>query len=1173
MRYLILGSTEAVRDDGTSPRLGGTRLRALVAALALRAGRPVPAWALIEEIWDGDAPGDPADALQTLVARLRRALGPDAVVSGADGYRLPDAAVPAADKGGAADRPTPAASRRDGTDLGAFERLTAAAASAPPQRRLALLDEALALWRGEPLADLPAREDVRTRLAAQRETAVLARADARLALGLAAEALPELAELTQRHPLDEPAHLLHLRALAALGRGADALLCYEALRHRLADALGTDPGPELRALHVQLLTQPDPPDAAPAKADVPHPPAPTPALTPAPPSAAAPAPARPGNVRARLTSFVGREADLDALRAEVSGHRLVTLTGPGGSGKTRLSQELAQAVQRTPHVPPPAAAPFPDGAWLVELAPLDDPSAVPDAVLNALGLRATQLHVNATAETLTSAVESGTPVQRLVEHCAPRRLLLLLDNCEHVIAAAADLAAELTAACPGVTVLATSREALGVPGERVHPVEPLPDRTALRLFAERGAAARPGFDPARDDPEACVEICRRLDGLPLAIELAAARLRGLTPRQLADRLDDRFRLLTGGSRTHLPRQQTLRAVVDWSWDLLEDAERALLARLSVFAGGCTLEAAEEVCADPAAQPTSGPGKSGNGLLPAADVAPTLLSLVDKSLVQARLDAEPRYTLLETIGEYAGERLDERGERPALTARHYAWSLELTRALDPDLRTGHQIEALARFETEHDNLRAALRRAIAAADEQQALALLLGLAWFWTLRDYRAEAQTWCRAVCALVPGIERPETLFAPEVMLPTPVAPQDVPPPWSPEVLAEARRAAVLYRLMTSEDDFGTERTEEALALSRVIIAAYDAGLPQAARLPAVIRPYVGMFAVLLHSLPEIVDDTVRGCREHSRPWELACALQIRAKMLEDQAASREQARQDAAESLAVFTELGDRWGIVEALTAAIELSSHEGDFARAAELSRRALVLADELGARQDEAVLRVRLGDALLGLGDVEAGERELRAGIEAARDTSQIVQGGFLGNMLLAGLVAWRGDTAQARELLAEVSEVMERPHLEDVGPGRNVINGLVSMVSGWLDAMEGRPEEGLRRLQTGLEAVLAHPMAIYMRDQLPAVLGFYAAYTYARCAEAGAVPEAEPALRAAKILGARHAARDSHPTNYLDAQNLAATEDVLRTLLTPAAYAQAFAEGEAIPRDQILDLFR
>ncbi len=402
-----------------------------------------------------------------------------------------------------------------------------------------------------------------------------------------------------------------------------------------------------------------------------------------------------------------------------------------GAGKTRLSQEAAES----------AGLSWPDGVWLAELAPVDDPEAVPEAVLTALGARETVLRGAAAEELRAAERGAGDPLVRLTEHCSRRRMLLLLDNCEHVIAAAAALADHLLVHCPDLTVLATSREPLGVPGEFVRPVDPLPDPMALRLLADRGAAAKPGFRIDTDDETvaAAAEICRRLDGLPLAIELAAARLRMLSPRQIADRLDDRFRLLTSGSRTVLPRQQTLRAVVDWSWDLLDAPERAVLRRLSVFAGGCTLAAAEAVCAD---RPQD-----------AREVAGVLGSLVDKSLVVAAPadGGEMRYRLLETVGEYAAERLDESGERATVEQRHLVYFRELARTTDPLLRGAGQRAAIDLLQREYENLRTALRHAVAARDEQEVVCLVLSLAWYWQMRDLRADALHWADAAAALGP--------------------------------------------------------------------------------------------------------------------------------------------------------------------------------------------------------------------------------------------------------------------------------------------------------------------------------------------------------------------------------------------------------------------------------------
>ncbi|MER5882546.1 BTAD domain-containing putative transcriptional regulator [Streptomyces sp. NPDC001941] len=1095
MHYRLLGPTQALRDDGTPVAVGGARLRALLTALALRAGRTVPAATLVDEVWHLDPPADAPAALQALVGRLRRALGHGAVASADGGYRL------AADPGD--------------VDLHRFERLAAdgtrALAGGEPGRADALLGEALALWRGPVLADLPDRAGEATGWEARRLEARRAQAAARIALGRAEEALPELAALCGEHPLDEPLQALRIRALRDAGRAAQALAAFEAVRQELADRLGTDPGPGLRALHGELLNPA--PAAHPAPAVHPTPAAPPPAR----------AAARPGNLRERLTSFVGREDDLAAIRGDLDAARLVTLLGPGGAGKTRLSQEAAESL--------PGEA-CPDGVWLVELAPVDDAEDVPEAVLGALGARETVLR-GAGAEELR-AVEGAVDVTaRLAEYCADRRMLLVLDNCEHVVDAAAALAERLLERCPGLRVLATSREPLGVPGELVRPVGPLPEPKALRLLGERGAAARPGFS-VDGDRAACAEICRRLDGLPLAIELAAARLRLLTPRQIADRLDDRFRLLTSGSRTVLPRQQTLRAVVDWSWDLLDEPERAVLRRLSVFAGGCDLAAAEAVC---------GP-----------EALDLLGSLVDKSLVVAAPDAggEMRYRLLETVGEYAAERLDAAGDRAGTERRHLVHYRELARTTDPSLRDARQERALALFQREYENLRTALRRAVAARDEQEGLCLVLGLAWYWQMRDLRSDAMHWSGAVAALstdpfARGAAPAEPLDE---------APGERPPPWRDEVIEEARRGVWLISHVTVEravDDWtGAERGD----LVERMAAVYRPGLPQTCRFPASLWSFAVMLTGDAERLMLVLDETVRTCRERGYDWELAAVYQMRANVLANRGDTAQEAVGDAERSLELFRACGDAWGQVEALAALGEAREHLGRYEEAAEDFRTAAGMARRVGAHGQVALLRARYAAMLCELGRGAEGEAVLREVLGGGTTRESVREASLAARLFLAMEL---GRTGRAPEARLE----LERLAADFTEGNMAVFEGFRIGGVAWLDCVEGDYAAALPRVRTALDASRKE-LAMMVAPQMAAVHVATAAWALA------GLGADDPGLArdGARLLGAFEGLLPkSHVSSSMERHNLERAERTARAVLGDAAFEAAYAEGDGLTMEE------
>jgi non-specific serine/threonine protein kinase len=430
----------------------------------------------------------------------------------------------------------------------------------------------------------------------------------------------------------------------------------------------------------------------------------------------------------QLTCFVGREQELAEVSRLLGTTRLLTLTGSGGAGKTRLAIEVGttfvgvNGVEATGQSPRPA--PFPDGVWLVELAPIADPALVADAVALALGLH------SATRSALTM----------LTDHLRDKRLLLLLDNCEHLIQACAELVGALLRACPALHILATSREGLNIPGETRWRIPPLVTDEAVQLFVAHARAAQPGFTLTELTAPVVAQVCERLDGMPLAIELAAARLHAFSVEQIVARLDDRFRLLTGGSRTALPRHQTLRALIDWSYDLLPEAERALLRQLSVFAGGWTLDAAEA-----AAEALHG----------SADVLDLLAQLVSKSLVVVdpgrRAEAGEtgdgtRYHLLETIRQYAHEKLVEAGEYEAACQRHLAYYGDLAHTASTYWFGLASKAWLDRLETELDNLRAALDWVARNQDVQTGAQLIDWIFDFWWNRGYVVEGLRWIDAV-------------------------------------------------------------------------------------------------------------------------------------------------------------------------------------------------------------------------------------------------------------------------------------------------------------------------------------------------------------------------------------------------------------------------------------------
>jgi len=945
VRIGLLGAFEARDDTGQPVQIPGTRLRTLLARLALDQGRLVTTQSLVDAIWDEQPPADAGNALHSLVSRLRRALPPGdgiRVESLPAGYRLSAAA--------------------EATDVAEFERLAAegracrdAGEVGAAARRFA---DALALWRGAPLADLadaPFADPTVARLTELRLRTIEDRAELALASGRPGELIGDLRQLTVAHPLDERLRGLYIRALCAAGRPAEALSAFEDLRRSLAESLGTDPSPALRDLHAAILRgevrEAPPASPAPAAGHTPATPAsPAPAAghtpatpaSPAPATPASPAPAAttPTNLPAPATSFVGREQDLAQVRTLLAGARLVTLVGPGGVGKTRLAAQLA------------AAWPAPDGAWLAELAGITDPAEVPAAVCAALGLR--------------------PAADELVRQLADRELLIVLDNCEHLVDACARLAQEVVGGCPAVRILATSREPLTTAGERVYPVAPLPVPSpsvsvgdalavpALRLFADRAAAAVYGFRLTAENLPAVAEICRRLDGLPLAIELACARLRTLPAAELAARLDDRFRLLTGGSRAALPRHQTLLAVVEWSWDLLTEAERTLARRLAVFAGGATPEAAEAVCADES--------------LPAAAAVGLLGALADKSFVQLREvpGAPARYRMLDTIRAYAETALAGAGESDEFRRVHARYFLSRAEAAEPSLRTSGQLPHLAWLRREHDNLAAALRYAVSSGDAGTAVRLVAALGWYWTLRGNHAEAAGWIREVLAL-PGAGQREAL-------------------------------AIVYAYD---------------AMHHFAIQDFQRGQRSAARAVELAGDDLHPATTLMHAL---VRQQASGSAEfteligHPDPW-----LSATGHLYSGFAAELQGDAPAAAAAFAVardkFTAIGDGWGLSGAVRHLAAGHGLGGDHGAAIAALDQSIRFADAVGAGDDAAWMHAERGMVLLRAGDLAAA----RADLASARTSGHALRSVMVTAFAEAGLgevSRHAGDPARARTLLNE-----------------------------------------------------------------------------------------------------------------------------------------------------------
>ena len=872
MKIRVLGPLE-VAIDGVEVDLGGSRPRTLLGILIANRPQAVSVDRLIDEMWGESPPPSAVGTLQAYVSRLRAVLGEKVIVRRRSGYAL--------------DLPV-------GTvDADVLAESTPLEGSDEPSR----LASRLGLWRGRPfedVADTPSISQERTRLEELRMALLESRIDNDLAAGRYQELIAELEGLVAANPYRERLAGQLMLALYQAGRQTEALGVFASMRKRLVDELGLSPSPELASLEESILRQ-------------------SPGLAP-------PAPATRHNLPAARSTFVGRRSEIEGVSSRLQETRLVTLTGAGGSGKTRLALEISRSLLGR----------YKDGVWWVELDQITDPGLLDDTVAAALGLIGT-------GEGLLPERRQG-PVtsQALVDALAGKESLVVLDNCEHLVDATAALVDKMLDRCPGLTILATSRERLAVPGEVVWPVLPLEviesgageAGDAVELFMERARAALPTFQVDQDGVRVVAEICRRLDGMPLAIELAAARVRAFGLPEIAAKLENRLRFLSGGSRTAHSRLQSLASTVEWSYNLLSNSEQALFGRLAPFRSWFSLEAVERVAAfEPIA-----PG----------DASGLLAALVDKSMVHTRFDGgSHRYRLLETMRDYASALLTG-PERAALMARFTDYYIGVAESGLSHLHDPQQLLWLRRFEDEQPNFRAALDHLVVVGSHDEAMRLTGALGEFWVLRGLVGEARSWIDRVLGSAPGADVR----------------------WKARVLGTASSIAEMAGQPEAAHAFATEA-----------LAAFEEVGDMIGRAGALrLRAVTGAAG---RRDPSDLDEATAASRDAGDHVGLAWCLLERAMTVFWKAGYTEMLDL-AEEARRLFEGLGDKLGIANALLVEAR-ASHLLGRKGASELLQEALALFRQAGARPAIAWTLYDLAEVLAASDDDSAGDRTYREAV--------------------------------------------------------------------------------------------------------------------------------------------------------------------------------------------------
>ncbi|WP_169815604.1 BTAD domain-containing putative transcriptional regulator [Nocardia inohanensis] len=1057
-------------------------MRALLGLLALETGRVVPAARLVDGVWGEDPPAGTGNALQTLASRLRAVVS-GAVRSDGGGYVL-ELAPEAVDV------------HRFRREVGAGRSLLEAGEA---ERAVARFDAALGWWRGEPLADVGESEILRSaalRLTEQRLEAVELRADALRALGRGGEVLRELHAEVAAHPFRETLAARLVRALAAAGRTSEAVQQFQRIEAMLREELGTTPSEVLRSaladIHAGTSREPAGRPGAPRSGSDRIEVA-TASRTDGVSTASAP-------LLPRLhTSFVGRGGDVEGVRQALRAARVVTLSGAGGVGKTRLAIEVVGAH----------AMDWVDGYAFVELAALERERADRSA-LAAVGVAI----ANGLARFERPGEQSADWAEVLERAMSGRRMLLVLDNCEHVVEATARLIDELLQRLPLLRVLTTSREPIGIDGERLYPVQPLelPDADAdaravtaspaVALFLDRATAALPNFALSESNCAAVRAIVRSLDGVPLAIELAAARVRSLPLPELSARLTDRFRLLTSSTRHAVPRHRTLRAAVAWSWELLTGPEAAAARRFSVFAGGASLDAVTRVC---------GP-----------DAIDTVASLVAKSLVD--FDGQ-RYRMAETIRAYATAELAAAGEVDEVARLHAEYFLEFTDAAAHGLRTAAQPDWLARLITEHGNGEAALRWALDVGDGERAVRLYANLVWYWLLRGLHGEISARRREVLALL----------------------GDTPP-------AGCAGAYLAYRYA---EDVPAYFTNIWWGQIRDSTGEFER-LARAARTED--RPPHPIFVLIL-ALRDLLDDDDRlltACTTSDDPWLRGNALI--AKGFDEPGGDRpDRALPTLEAALSCLNAPGDARSRSRARCSVAGYRTRMLGLASARPLIASALdLLSPDVGASERMGVLLFAAEMSLVG-GDTDAAAAAIDRA-EALIAPPIIADPGRFLTAVQAHLAHLRGDNDRAVELFARMSGQPLPPGPPPAGPHDTVrfVNLIfVSTAHAATLVAAGRPDDALRELAIPLE----------LAAQTSAALLAEVGIGYALVALAKGAPG-----RAARILGATDRINRRAGVSRIGPFRRRAL-DQAEAALGPERLSTEFLAGARLPDAEVLELLR